>query len=276
MHMSASSAHLSLIGGAHAPAMNHHTLKPKRAAAVVGLAAFIAVGAGCGGSANISTAPADAVPAAATMSAGSSPLGLQQQFENVVKAVSPSVVQVQTSHGLGSGVVYDSQGDIVTNAHVVDNATSFLVTLPDGDRHPAKLVGVDRANDIAVVRLAGARPAPAVFGDSSSVQSGDLALALGNPLGLTSSVTSGIVSGERRAVSEGNGVTLPLVIQTSAEINPGNSGGALVDIAGRVIGIPTLAALDPELGDSAAPGIGFAIPSNTASSIANRLIEGAS
>jgi putative serine protease PepD len=257
--------------------MNQKTFQPKRAAAVVGLAAIIAVGAGCGGNnPNISTAPADEVPTVAPMAAGSSPLGLQQQFENVVKAVSPSVVQVQTTHGLGSGVVYDAQGDIVTNAHVVDNATTFLVTLLNGDKHPAKLVGVDRANDIAVIRLAGARPTPAVFGDSSSVQSGDLTLAVGNPLGLTSSVTSGIVSGERRAVAEGNGVTLPLVIQTSAEINPGNSGGALVDITGRVIGIPTLAALDPELGNSAAPGIGFAIPSNTADSIANRLITGAS
>jgi S1-C subfamily serine protease len=99
-------------------------------------------------------------------------------------------------------------------------------------------------------------------------------LAVGNPLGLRSSVTEGIVSSLGRSVSEGsNGVTLASAIQTSAAINPGNSGGALVDIRGQVVGIPTLAALDPELGGSAAPGIGFAIPSNNVKDIAQQLVE---
>jgi len=201
------------------------------------------------------------------------PSPLQRQFENVVKAVSPGVVQVQTADGLGSGVVFDGRGDIVTNAHVVNGATRFVVTLSRGDSHPATLVGVvDRPNDIAVIRVAGAHPRPASFADSSQVQSGDIALALGSPLGLRASVTQGIASGEPQAVSEGNGVTLPSVIQTSAEINPGNSGGALVDLTGRVIGVPTLAALDPDLGNAQAPGIGFAIPSNNARAIATRLI----
>jgi S1-C subfamily serine protease len=100
---------------------------------------------------------------------------------------------------------------------------------------------------------------------------GEIVLAIGNPLGLRSSVTQGIVSAVGRTVSEGNGVTLPSVIQTSAAINPGNSGGALVDLSGRVIGIPTLAATDPQLGGAAA-GIGFAIPSNTISDIAKQLV----
>jgi putative serine protease PepD len=97
-------------------------------------------------------------------------------------------------------------------------------------------------------------------------------LAIGNPLGLRSSVTQGIVSSTNRSVAEGNGVTLASAIQTSAAINPGNSGGALVDLSGRVIGIPTLAALDPELGGEAA-GIGFAIPSDTVTQVATRLIS---
>jgi S1-C subfamily serine protease len=101
---------------------------------------------------------------------------------------------------------------------------------------------------------------------------GDLAIAIGNPLGLRSSVTDGIVSAFRQGVSEGNGVALPLVIQTSAAINPGNSGGALADLEGRVIGIPTLAATDPELGGSA-PGIGFAIPSNLVKDLATQIIR---
>jgi S1-C subfamily serine protease len=99
-------------------------------------------------------------------------------------------------------------------------------------------------------------------------------LAIGNPLGLRSSVTEGIVSSLNRSVSESAGVTLSPVIQTSAAINPGNSGGALADLSGRVIGIPTLAALDPQLGDSQASGIGFAIPSSTVKQVANRLIGG--
>jgi putative serine protease PepD len=127
--------------------------------------------------------------------------------------------------------------------------------------------------DLAVVRLADARPEPATFADSSKIAVGQFALAIGNPLGLQSSVTQGIVSSVGRTVSEGNGVTLPSVIQTSAEINPGNSGGALVDIQGRVIGIPTLAATDPEFNGAPAPGIGFAIPSSTVKSVAGKLVS---
>jgi S1-C subfamily serine protease len=110
-----------------------------------------------------------------------------------------------------------------------------------------------------------------VFADSSKVRVGEYALAIGNPLGLRSSVTQGIVSSTSRTVPEGGGVTLPSVIQTSAPINPGNSGGALVDSTGAVIGIPTLAAEDPEMG-GAADGIGFAISSNTVRAIAEQLI----
>jgi putative serine protease PepD len=205
--------------------------------------------------------------------AAPSAAALQRQFVDVVRAASPAVVQIQTARGLGSGIVFDRHGDILTNAHVVGSARRFLVTLAGGARHRAQLVGTDPQSDVAVVRLVGATPKPATFADSSRVHVGDLALALGNPLGLRSSVTEGIVSSLGRSVSEGDGVTLPSAIQTSAAINPGNSGGALVDLSGQVIGIPTLAALDPDLGGAQAPGIGFAIPSNTARRTARELIR---
>jgi putative serine protease PepD len=199
--------------------------------------------------------------------------GVQQQFVHVVQTVSPQVVQIQGQRGLGSGVVFDGRGDVVTNAHVIQGERQFVVTLSGGEHHPATLVGADPAHDLAVVHITGANPAPAKFADSTQPQVGDLVLAIGNPLGLRSSVTQGIVSSLDRTVSEGsNGVTLSPAIQTSAAINPGNSGGALVDLTGAVIGIPTLAALDPQLGGGQASGIGFAIPSTTVRQVASRLL----
>jgi putative serine protease PepD len=198
---------------------------------------------------------------------------VQLQLMRVVKVVAPTVVQISTSQGLGSGIVYDDKGDIVTNAHVVGNAKKFSVTLASGAVHSATLVGSFPQGDLAVIRLRDVKPQPAPFADSSKIGVGQIVLAIGNPLGLRSSVTEGIVSSLGRTVSEGNGVALPSVIQTSASINPGNSGGALVDLAGQVIGIPTLAALDPEFGGTPAPGIGFAVPSNTVRNIADQLIS---
>src|SRR3954454_15206445 len=229
-----------------------------RSLIAVVLTAACAVVAGCGGSRpaghGIAAAPLAVTPRAAS---------LQQEYVNVVRTVSPSVVEIRTPQDLGSGVVFDDQGDVVTNAHVVADATRVRVTLASGDSHPAMIIGRDVANDLAVLQILGARPRAATFADSSQVEVGDLALAVGNPLGLRSSVTEGIVSAVGRTVPEGDGVTLSSAIQTSAEINPGNSGGALVDLAGRVIGIPTLAALDPQIRSGQAPSIGFAIDSNT-------------
>jgi S1-C subfamily serine protease len=197
---------------------------------------------------------------------------VQNAFIRVVKAVSPSVVQIENSSGLGSGIVLDRSGDIVTNAHVVGSATKFTVTFADGRQVNGTLVGKFTPSDIAVIKVPAAGVRPAVFANSSKLQVGQFAFAVGNPLGFRSSVTQGIVSALNRTVPEGNGVTLPNVIQTSAPINPGNSGGALVDLAGRVIGIPTLGVSDPQLGGTAA-GIGFAIPSNTVKDLAGQLIK---
>ena len=204
--------------------------------------------------------------------AASPAAALQSAIVNVVHSVSPSVVQIEDQHGLGSGIVLDAAGHIVTNNHVISGATSFTVTTSNGTRHPATLVGSFPPDDLAVIKISGGHLKPAAFADSSKLQVGDLAIAIGNPLGLRSSVTEGIVSAFRTAVPESNEVTLPSIIQTSAAINPGNSGGALVDIEGRVIGIPTLAATDPQLGGSA-PGIGFAIPSNLVTEISSQIVR---
>jgi putative serine protease PepD len=199
---------------------------------------------------------------------------LQNAFVNVYKSVSPSVVQIQTNEGLGSGIIFDNKGDIVTNAHVVGGAKTFTVTTTSGKgkQLAGKLVGTFLEDDLAVIKVNGAGLHPATFANSDKVRVGDIAIAIGNPLGLSSSVTEGIVSALNRQEPEGNGVVLPNAIQTSAAINPGNSGGALVDISGHVIGIPTLAAADPQLGGAAA-GIGFAIPSNVVKDIANQLVQ---
>ena len=216
-----------------------------------------------------SGATATAAPPA---NVASQAVALQGQIVDVVRSVTKSVVQVQTSSGLGSGVIFDSKGDVITNAHVASGSTLFEVTLANGKRYTASLVGVFRPDDLAVLRIHGNGFQPATFANSSALQVGDIVLAIGNPLGLTSSVTDGIVSAVNRTVSEGGGITLPGVIQTSAPINPGNSGGALVDLEGQVVGIPTLAAIDPQLGGQA-NGIGFAIAGNMAKDIATQLVR---
>jgi putative serine protease PepD len=203
---------------------------------------------------------------------GGGAVELQQAFISVVDKVGPSVVVIETQSGLGSGVVFDDKGDILTNAHVVGNSTSFKVTTAAGDRLDASLVGAFPPNDVAVIRANDGSLTPATFGDSSALVVGDVVLAIGNPLGLQSSVTDGIVSATGRTVQEPGGAALPNTIQTSAPINPGNSGGALANLAGEVVGIPTLAASDPQIGGTA-PGIGFAIPSNTAKDLAQQLID---
>jgi putative serine protease PepD len=219
--------------------------------------------------ASTSASPAPAAPPVGTGTAAQ----LQEDFVAVVQQVAPSVVVIQTDQGLGSGVIFDNQGHVVTNAHVTAGASQFQVTLADGRQQSATLVGSFASDDLAVLKMSDpTNLRPATFADSSQLQVGDIVMAIGNPLGLQSSVTEGIVSALNRTVSEPGGVALPGVIQTSAAINPGNSGGALVDLAGQVVGIPTLAATDPQIGGSA-PGIGFAIPSSTASDIARQLIS---
>jgi putative serine protease PepD len=215
---------------------------------------------------------ATSTPSTTLALSGSSALALQEQMVTVIKQVSPSIVEIQTDAGLGSGIVYDTKGDIVTNAHVVGTSTTFTVTLSNGRTYPATLVGSYVPDDIAVIHVTASGLTPATFGDSSQLSVGDFVMAMGNPLGLQSSVTEGIVSALGRQVSEPAGNALPDAIQTSAAINPGNSGGALVDLSGQIVGIPTLEATDPQIG-GAASGIGFAISSNRAKLVADQLIS---
>jgi len=204
---------------------------------------------------------------------------LQAQYESVIGKVLPSIVEITTKVGLGSGIVFDSAGDIVTNDHVVGAAKTFQVRFSNSAAPVmATLVGTFPPDDLAVIKVSGVSHLhPATFADSSKVKVGEIVLAMGNPLGLASSVTDGIVSAVGRTLTEPTspdspGATLPDSIQTSAAINPGNSGGALVDLRGEVIGIPTLAATSQQEG-GAAPGIGFAIPSNTVHAIASQLVK---
>jgi putative serine protease PepD len=256
------------------------TQRARRSA--IALVAAVAIG-GSGVAVGAATAaPAATTASATTASATSVPAAVgsdaRASYADVVRQVLPSVVLISTTEGLGSGVVLDHSGDIVTNAHVAGNASSFKVQIP-GDPTPrtASVVGVYPPDDLAVIRVSDPSGLqPARFGDSAKAQAGDVVLAVGNPLGLSGSVTSGIISATGRVVTEPAsagrpGATLPDAIQTSAPINPGNSGGALVTTAGDVIGIPTLTAAGSQ-GGSQVQGIGFAIPANLARDIAGQII----
>ena len=251
-----------------------------RRAVTVWMAGILVVSSGCGlpGSpASTSSATRQDGP---TSAPGTTVVSEEQAYERVITQVLPSIVQINTSGGLGSGVVYDTDGHIVTNAHVVGKSTTFEVTLATGGKpRKASLVSSYPLGDLAVIRVSDRSGlTPATFGDSTKLKVGQMVLAMGNPLGLSGSVTNGIVSALGRTVTEPQGegspgATITNAIQTSASINPGNSGGALTNLSGEVIGIPTLAAINPELGGGAAPGIGFAIPSSTAKDVAEQIIK---
>ena len=206
---------------------------------------------------------------------------LESEFEGVVSDVLPSVVEISRDGGVGSGVVFDNLGHIVTNAHVVGRATAFQVRLAGSSTvRDATLVYSYPVEDLAVIRVQEpANLVPARFGRSQDVRVGDIVMAMGSPLGLESSVTQGIVSALGREVAEppdeanGHpGTVLRQTIQTSAPINPGNSGGALVNLDREVVGVPTLAAVNQGIGGTAA-GIGFAIPADTVRDIAQQIVD---
>ncbi len=204
---------------------------------------------------------------------------LEAQYEQTVRAVLPSVVQITTDNSTGSGVVYDHHGDIVTNLHVVGTAKTVKVQETVGNMSvTGKVIGEFSPDDLAVIRVdSGAgNLKPAKFANSNTAQIGEIVLAMGNPLGLTDSVTQGIISATGRIVGSsepgGGKALISAAIQTSAAINPGNSGGALVTLGSEVIGVPTLTARLP--GESGvAPGIGFAIPSDTVRDVADQIIK---
>ncbi len=218
----------------------------------------------------------------------------QEAIRQVVQRVKPAVVHITTQQvqgdqfnqpftvpsGVGSGIIYDKEGHILTNDHVVNGAQQFLVTLPDGRTFKdAKLIGNDPQTDLAVIQISGDNLPVAELGDSEQLQVGDWVVAIGNALALPGgpTVTQGVVSALDRTAQEpgngpnGNGPYLFGAIQTDAPINPGNSGGPLANLAGQVIGINTLVAGQAEPGVQA-QGIGFAISMATAKPIADELV----
>ncbi|MEU0372345.1 trypsin-like peptidase domain-containing protein [Streptomyces sp. NPDC006283] len=255
--------------------------RPARRLLLLATAALCAITLSTGCSPVFGPAPATSTGAAAHAPAPAAASELENDYRQVIKNVLPSVVQIEAGENLGSGIVYDDLGHIVTNAHVVGHGKEFKVTVATGEQPlTASLVTSFPEQDLAVIKLRSVPPGLRAvrLGDSSEVAVGQIVLAMGSPLGLSSSVTQGIVSAVGRTVSEsgeggGTGATLGNMVQTSAAINPGNSGGALVNLSSEIIGIPTLAASDPGLEGSAAPGIGFAIPASMVKKVADQIIK---
>jgi putative serine protease PepD len=176
----------------------------------------------------------------------------------------------QTVQALGSGWVFDDQGHVVTNEHVVDGATKVTVAFEDGTEVDATVVGSDTSTDVAVLKLASVPDSakPLELGSTSALELGDPLVAIGSPLGLQGTVTAGIVSGLGRDIEAPNGFTIDGAVQTDAALNHGNSGGPLLDLDGRVVGMNAQIASD----SGANSGIGYAIPVETVRSIAQQLI----
>ncbi len=225
-------------------------------------------------------------PARAVEMTGRSAGGLMPDEEALIaiyKAAGPGVVHINSTvlsqdfffrvvpeRGMGSGFVVDEKGLIVTNNHVVENAENLEVTLPDKSKVAAKLVGRDPENDIAVIRVTVPKEklTPLHLGDSSQLQVGQMAIAIGNPFGLDRTITRGVVSAVGRSLKSDTGRQIRNVIQTDAAINPGNSGGPLLNSRGEVIGVNT-AIFTPSGGSV---GIGFAVPVNTVKKLLPQLI----
>ena len=198
--------------------------------------------------------------------------GIASSVDNLpdlIDEVRASVVAVVVGQGEGSGVVWSSGGNIVTNNHVIQDADSVEVVLASGERLPATVVAADPLTDLAVLEVEGQDLTPATFSEQLP-RVGSLVVAIGNPLGFESSVTLGIVSGLNRAIpSGGANPALVDLVQTDAAISPGNSGGALIDVNGEVVGV-NVAYIPPE---QRAVSLGFAIPAVTVTSIVEQLLE---
>lgn len=228
------------------------------------------------------TPAATETPPSVTPSTEQAPVSTQSVNE-IVAEVNPAVVTIVNQvgrrgaaggggTGIGTGMIIDEAGHIVTNNHVVDGAGSLAVIFSDGTRVPATLIGGDPYQDVAVIKVAEPVPATVSFGDSSQVEPGEPVIAIGSALGeFRNTVTNGIVSGAGRSLDTGQGYRLENLIQHDAPINPGNSGGPLVDMRGNVIGMNT-AVVRGGFGQPEAQGLGFAVESNTVKAFAEQLI----
>jgi S1-C subfamily serine protease len=207
---------------------------------------------------------------------------LEAQVVGVYDAAGPAVVNITTraigydvfmrpvpQEGSGSGFLYDSQGHIVTNFHVVENAEELMVTLADERSFEAQVVGTDPSSDLAVIRIeADQLPQPIPVSDSDSLRVGQFVIAIGNPFGQAGTLTVGVISALERAIESPDGRFIGEAIQTDAAINPGNSGGPLLDLRGRLIGVNSQI-ISPS---RASAGIGFAVPANTVWRVVPELI----
>ncbi len=228
-------------------------------------------------------APAVATPGSLASPAQVAALGEAGSLPALYQQTNPGIVSIRVSsarrgvvrsQGEGSGFIYDDQGHIVTNHHVVDGATQVTVVFYDGREAAAAVVGSDAFSDLAVIKVDQLAEGthPVSLGDSDQVAVGQMVVAIGNPFGLGNSMTVGFISALGRTIDSGaTRFSIPRVIQTDAAINPGNSGGPLVDLSGRVIGVNAQIATGGVLAANA--GVGFAIPSNTVRQVVPRLIE---
>jgi putative serine protease PepD len=261
---------------------------------LVAAVAIAAVGAGAGvGAYAIADSGGSPAPAAAPAVATVSPVALKNSTSliNLYKKTEPGVVDItvtttasdegfggfggsgsNTSKAEGTGIVYDAKGDIVTNEHVIDGASSIVVKFWNGKTAKATLVGADKNNDLAIIKVdpSATTLTPLAFGDSNGVQTGESVFAIGSPFGLTESLSTGVVSATGRQIESPANTTIANAIQTDAAINHGNSGGPLLDSAGNVIGIN--AQIESDSGGN--DGVGFAIPANTVKKVAASLIAG--
>ena len=192
----------------------------------------------------------------------------EKSEESIVQV---SVLRGESEGGMGSGFVYSDEGYVITNQHVVQDAQKVMITFLDGEAYIGNVVGSDRDLDIAVVKVEPTNTylQPIKIGDSSELKVGEKIAAIGNPFGLSGSMTAGIVSQMGRLLPQETGYSIPDVIQTDAAINPGNSGGPLINMKGEVVGINT--AIQSATGEFS--GIGFAVPSNTVKKVVPVLIE---
>ncbi len=224
-----------------------------------------------------STSTSNATATSTSTSTSSNSTTLEAIQEAAIAKIEPSVVElkVTTAQGqqLGSGVIIDAKGDIVTNNHVINGQQTIEVVLSNGSTEQGQLIGASPTNDLAVVRIQPfANMTVAQIGNSSSLVVGQEVLAIGNPLGITQTATRGIVSALNRSVTESTGTTISNAIQTDAAINPGNSGGALINLQGQLVGIPTLTAVNTE-SNTAASGVSFAIPSNLVETVLQQILQ---
>jgi S1-C subfamily serine protease len=231
--------------------------------------------------AQVTLQPASAVTTTAPTTATSVPLATEllpqeQLLANLYTAVNPSVVNINMTmaigEGAGSGFVYDMQGHIITNNHVVEGADKIYVTFSDGKMVAATVVGTDANSDLAVIKVdvAATELHPVTLGESATLRVGQMAVAIGNPFGLEGTMTAGIISALGRVVpASSSRYAMVDLIQTDAPINPGNSGGPLLDSAGRVIGVNTM--IYSESGTSS--GVGMAVPVDTVKRVVPQLLE---